>query len=56
MGRKTISGVRKSDRPLRVRLTEEERTQIDQAAAKAGKPSSTWARDVLLKEASKRGK
>jgi uncharacterized protein (DUF1778 family) len=48
MGRKAISGTRKTDRPLRVRLTDEERTILDRAARAAGKPTSTWARDVLI--------
>jgi hypothetical protein len=51
MGRKAISGVRKSERPLRIRLTEEERAELDAAAGSIG--TSTWARDVLLAEARK---
>lgn len=53
MGRKTISGTRKTDRPLKIRLTDEERGRIDRAARGDGKPASTWARDVLLREASR---
>jgi uncharacterized protein (DUF1778 family) len=56
MGRKPISGVRKTDRPLRIRLTEEERAEFDAAARADGKASSTWARDLLLKLARRRGK
>jgi hypothetical protein len=51
MGRKSISGVRKSDRPLRIRLTEEERAELDAAAGESS--TSTWARDLLLREARK---
>jgi uncharacterized protein (DUF1778 family) len=48
VGRKAISGERKSDRPLRIRLTDEERAKLDAAAEAAGSPTSTWARDVLF--------
>ena len=36
---------------LRIRLTEEEREALDQAA---GGKTSTWARDVLLKAAKRK--
>lgn len=52
MGRKTISGERKSDRPLRIRLTDTERDAIDRAAKAAGQNTSTWARNILLDTAS----
>ena len=48
MGRKAISGERKSDRPLRIRLTDAERTLIDDAAKRADAKTSAWARAVLL--------
>lgn len=48
MGRKAISGVPKSERPLRIRLTDLEREMLDQAAGREGKSTSTWARDLLL--------
>jgi uncharacterized protein (DUF1778 family) len=48
MGRKAISGTRKTDRTLRIRLTDDERDVIDRAAEVVGKPASTWARDLLL--------
>lgn len=51
MGRKPLSGKRKSDRPLRIRLTDEERDVLDQAAAKVDKSTATWARELLLKAA-----
>lgn len=51
MGRKSISGIPKSDRPLRIRLTDEERSLIDQAASKVGLKTSAWARGILLVEA-----
>jgi uncharacterized protein (DUF1778 family) len=53
MGRKALSGERKSERPLRIRLTDAERTLIDDAAARVGKPASTWGREILLREAAK---
>ena len=53
MGRKAISGVPKSERPLRIRLTDEERTILDVAANNAGDKTSSWARSVLLAAAAK---
>lgn len=53
MGRKAISGERKSDRPLRIRLTDAERTLLDRAAQRDGKPTATWARNVLIAEANR---
>jgi hypothetical protein len=47
MGRKAISGIPKTNKPLRIRLTDAERTAYDEAAARAGKPTATWARDIL---------
>jgi uncharacterized protein (DUF1778 family) len=38
-------------RPFQVKLTEDERADIDRAAAKSEKPASTWVRDVVLKAA-----
>jgi hypothetical protein len=46
-GRPPLSDSRKSNR-LFVMLTDAEREQLDSAAAVAGKPTSTWARDELL--------
>ncbi|WP_390625422.1 plasmid mobilization protein [Paludisphaera soli] len=43
-----MSGERKSDRPLRIRLTDEERAKLDAAAKAAGSPTSTWARDAMF--------
>ena len=54
MGRKAMSGVRKTDRPLRIRLTDEERETLDRAAA--DKPTATWAREILLAAAKRVGK
>jgi hypothetical protein len=50
MGRKAISGERKWSQ-LRIRLTDDERAELDGAAGEKG--TSTWARDVLLREARK---
>lgn len=38
---------------LRIRLTEAQRAELDAAA---GQDTSTWARDVLLRAAKRRGK
>lgn len=56
MGRKTISGTRKSERTVRIRVTDEERAALDEAASLAGKPVSTWARDILLAIADRKPK
>lgn len=48
MGRKSISEVPKSDRPLRIRLTDQERAELDRAAKSEGMATSAWARIVLL--------
>lgn len=48
MGRKPLSDVPKSTTPLRILLTETERKTLDSAARKAGKPTSAWAREILL--------
>lgn len=50
MAGKPLAGVRKTDTPLRIRLTERERKQLDRAATKAKQPTSTWARELLLKQ------
>ena len=52
MGRKRLSDAERREKPLRIRLTPEERQQIDRAA---GDNASALAREVLLK-ASKRSK
>ena len=44
---KPLAEVRKTEQ-LRMLLTVAERTELDYAAAAAGKPLSTWARDLLL--------
>jgi uncharacterized protein (DUF1778 family) len=53
MGRpKKPDSERKADE-LRIRMTEEERLLLDDAAQNAGQETSTWARETLLKIASK---
>ncbi len=47
-GRPAISGARKFDR-LAVAVTASEKAELDAAAEKIGKPTSTWARDELLR-------
>ncbi len=47
-GRPAISGERKYGR-LAVAVTDAERAELDAAAVKIGKPTSTWARDELLR-------
>ena len=56
MGRKAISGERKSDRTLRIRLTDSERDYLDRAAASAGTKTSSWARALLLAAAERKRK
>jgi len=41
----------KTNRPLRIRLTDKERIELDRAAAKVGKTTAAWARELLLKNA-----
>jgi uncharacterized protein (DUF1778 family) len=48
MGRKALSGTPKTDRPLRIRLTDRERAILDRAAKRAGLPTSAWAREILI--------
>lgn len=52
MGRKRLSDTERREKPLRIRLTPEERESVDHAS---GGNTSAWARDVLLK-AAKRAK
>jgi hypothetical protein len=47
-GRPPIDGETKGVR-LQVLVSPSERARLDAAAAKAGKPTSTWARDELLR-------
>jgi hypothetical protein len=54
MGRPKKPEVKVRKNVLRIRLTEDERAQLDQTAAREAAETSTWARDVLLREAMKR--
>ena len=47
-GRRALDGVAKEGR-LIIRHTDSERAILDSAAFIAGKPTSTWARDELLR-------
>jgi hypothetical protein len=47
-GRHPLAGEAKSE-PLITLLTDSERALLDAAGALAGKPTSTWARDELLR-------
>lgn len=51
MARPPLSDARKTERPLRIRLTDRERKILDAAARAAAKPTATWARDTLLRVA-----
>ena len=51
MARTPLSDSRKSDKPLKIRVTDKERAALDKAAQAAKKPTSTWARDLLLEVA-----
>jgi len=53
MGRKRLSDDDRREKPLRIRLTPEERESIDKAA---DGNASAWARQLLLKAAQKRKK
>jgi hypothetical protein len=50
MGRPPLPDDERRAKPLRIRLSDPEREEIDKAA---GGKSSTWARQVLLREARK---
>lgn len=52
MGRKPLKKRdRRTDKPLRIRLTDAERRTLERAARRAKLRTSTWARSVLLREA-----
>ena len=51
MGRKRLPDRERREKPLRIRLADEERELIDRAATAASSKSSAWARAVLLKAA-----
>lgn len=53
MGRRPIGDERKWSQ-LRIRLTDGERNLLDQIAGSM--PTSTWARELLLREAKRRSK
>lgn len=54
MGRPPLPENQRRDKPLRIRLTDEEREKIDAAAEQAGYSSSSgWARDLLVESAEK---
>ena len=48
MGRKPISDTRKQS-VLVIRLTEKERVALNRTAKRAKLPTSTWARDLLIR-------
>jgi uncharacterized protein (DUF1778 family) len=52
MGRKKLPDDEVRAKPLRIRMTPEERAQVDQAAQSTDATSSEWAREVLLNAAS----
>lgn len=47
-GRPALAGVRKFSK-IEIRLTDDEKAELDAAAIKAGKRPATWARDELLR-------
>ena len=49
MPRPPLADRRKTDSPLRIRLTPEDRAMLDQAAGWGGLPTSSWARTELLR-------
>lgn len=53
MGRPPLPDNERREKPLRIRLSPEERAEVDKAAR--GK-TSTWAREVLLRAAKRANK
>lgn len=53
MGRPKKPDAERMEKPLRIRLTAEQRKTLDNAAENAGQETSTWAREQLLKIAAK---
>jgi len=53
MGRKKLPDAERREKPLRIRLSPEEREEIDRAA---NGNSSSWAREILLKAARRRNR
>lgn len=51
MGRPPIAEEKRRSDHIKVLITEAERAELDQAAEAAGKPVSTWVRDVALEKA-----
>ena len=51
MGRPPLPDEERRDKPLRIRMTDDERALVDEAAQQAGVPTSQWARDVLERTA-----
>ena len=51
MGRPKKPDSERREKPLRIRVTKDERRILDEAAQNAGQETSTWARDILLKNA-----
>lgn len=49
MGRPKKPDAERMEKPLRIRLTAEQRKALDRAAKNAGQETSTWAREQLLK-------
>jgi uncharacterized protein (DUF1778 family) len=54
MGRKKLPADERKGKVFRFRATDEERELIEAAASAAGKTSSEWAREILVKTAKKR--
>jgi predicted HicB family RNase H-like nuclease len=47
-GRPAVEAGKARTGSFTVKVSDEERAAIEAAAAKAGKPATTWAREVLL--------
>jgi uncharacterized protein (DUF1778 family) len=53
-GRPELPEGEQREKPLRIRLSPEERHILDKAAELSGEPhTSTWARDILIRAAEK---
>ena len=54
-GRPKLDEADKKGGIFNFRISEDERVQIEAAAAKAGKRASAWVREIVLAKAGKRG-
>ncbi len=53
MGRPMLPDDERREKPLRIRMSDEERELVDRAAEATGQTTSQWARDILERAAKK---